>query len=338
MQVLDFFRRVDEFDVLRALAVTGVVASHVWGLSGGFIGVDIFFVISGYVITLLLLRHSADGNFSFQDFYYRRTVRIIPPLLVVSSAIFLFSWFVFYLPEDSAFIRESFLFQSFFAQNFYFTVRAADYFQGLSNAKLNLHTWSLAVEEQFYLIYPLVFFILYRFKQTRWMPWILGIIFAISLTFLTNAYELYLVSSLGRLLNADFLGHSLQGARYYLIFPRAWQLLLGAVACLLVYRLYSKGRAEQISVSLPLARLIAIGGGGVLVFSFVFIEETMAWPRMIALLHAGNRMPSRVDSSVWRSMPTRRTQFTSIAYCREKQLFAVPLALASSGHAYLHQQ
>jgi peptidoglycan/LPS O-acetylase OafA/YrhL len=279
-----FFRRVDEFDVLRAIAVTGVVASHVWGLNGGFIGVDIFFVISGYVITLLMLKQSSVGKFSFRDFYYRRTVRIIPPLLVVSGGIYLFSWFVFYLPEDSVFIRESFLFQSFFAQNFYFAGRETDYFQGLTTAKLNLHTWSLAVEEQFYLIYPLAFFVLYRFRQARWMPLTIGIIFSISLISLTNAYEEYLVPSLGLLLNADFSGQALQGARYYLIFPRVWQLLLGALACLLVYRLYSRGRVEQIGMSSMLAQTITIFLGGVVLLSFVFIEETMAWPRMIALL------------------------------------------------------
>jgi peptidoglycan/LPS O-acetylase OafA/YrhL len=96
MQVQVFFRRVDEFDLLRAFAVTGVVLGHVFKLSGGFLGVDIFFVISGYVITLMLLQ-SAKADFSFGEFYYRRIVRIIPPLAVVSIAIYLVSWFVFIL-------------------------------------------------------------------------------------------------------------------------------------------------------------------------------------------------------------------------------------------------
>lgn len=283
--MLDFFRRVDEFDVIRAFAVTGVVVNHVWGLSGGFIGVDIFFVISGYVITLMLLDHSVNGTFSFRDFYYRRVVRIIPPLFLVSAAIYFFSWFLFYLQEESIFIRESFLFQSFFAQNFYFTARAADYFQGLTNAKLNLHTWSLAVEEQFYLIYPVFFILLYRYRYVRWMVWVLVIFFAISLTFLTSAYEYHFVPSLGRLLNVDFSGYAIQGARYYLVFTRLWQLLLGAFACLLVYQLHSsEGTLRQIRISSMLARVIAAAAVGVLALSFVFIEETMAWPRMIALL------------------------------------------------------
>jgi peptidoglycan/LPS O-acetylase OafA/YrhL len=284
LQAQVFFRRVNEFDVLRAIAVIGVVASHVWGLNGGFIGVDIFFVISGYVITLLLINYLVNNKFSFKDFYYRRIVRIIPPLLIVSIVTYLFSWCVFYLPEDSAFIRESFLFQSFFAQNFYFTARAGDYFQGLSNAKLNLHTWSLAVEEQFYLIYPFVFILFYRFRYNRWMPGIPLIVFAISLVFLTQIYERYFVPSLGNLLNIGFSGNSLQGARYYLIFPRLWQLLLGGCVCLLVYRLHSKLSRDQIFISSTLARLIAFGGVCVLVLSFVFIKETMDWPSSIALI------------------------------------------------------
>jgi peptidoglycan/LPS O-acetylase OafA/YrhL len=283
-QPLDFFRRVDEFDVLRAIAVIGVVASHVWGLAGGFIGVDIFFVISGYVITLLLLKHFVDDKFSFKNFYYRRIDRILPPLFVVSIVIYLFSWFVFYQPEDSVFIRESFLFQSFFAQNFYFMWRSEDYFQGLSNAKLNLHTWSLAVEEQFYLIYPLVFLLFYRFRQVRWMPWMLGIIFVTSFIFLTNIYERYLIPYFGGILNIDFLGHVPKGVRYYLIFPRVWQLLLGAAACLVIYLLYSKRIIERIRMSSTFARLIVIGGVCILMLSFVFIKKTMDWPSIITLM------------------------------------------------------
>jgi hypothetical protein len=111
-----------------------------------------------------------------------------------------------------------------------------------------------------------------------------GITFAISLIFLTNAYDEYLVPSLGRLLNADFSSLAMPGARYYLIFPRVWELLLGALSCLIVYRLYSRGRVEQIGMSSMLAQTTAIFLVGVVVFSFVFIEETMAWPRMITLL------------------------------------------------------
>jgi peptidoglycan/LPS O-acetylase OafA/YrhL len=285
LQALTLFRRVDEFDILRAIAVIGVVASHVWGLSGGFIGVDIFFVISGYVITLLLITQLESGNFSFQDFYCRRIARIIPPLLIVSIVIFLFSCIFFYTTEDSAFIRESFFFQSFFAQNFYFSARATDYFQALSTAKLNLHTWSLAVEEQFYLIYPIIFYLLYRYAKGNQIFWMLGAIFLTSFIFLINPYERYVIPLLERLLTADLSGYRLQGARYYLIFTRAWQLFLGALACLFVCRIYSQIYSQRV-ISTILIQSIVVICLGVIFFSFVFIEETMAWPRLIALVPA----------------------------------------------------
>ena len=278
-----FFRRVVEIDVLRALAVGGVIANHVGNVSGGFLGVDVFFVISGYVITLLLLGSLSRGGFSLWDFYYRRIVRIIPPLLVVSAAVFLSSWFLFFLPEDSDFIRESFFFQSFFAQNFFFVARSADYFQGLATAKLNLHTWSLAVEEQFYLVYPVVLLMLYRFRHARWLPWAIGAVFIAALTLLTDVYEASLGPALARLLSSDLTGNALWGARYYLIFTRAWELLLGALTCVAAYRLHTRGLMGRFYLSAILVKTVSIFSLCLLILSFWYVKETMSWPGVLTL-------------------------------------------------------
>lgn len=287
LEVRQFFRRVDEIDVLRALAVGGVIANHVGNVRGGFLGVDVFFVISGYVITLLLLDSLSKGSFNLRDFYYHRIVRIIPPLLVVSAAVFLFSWFFFFLPEDSGFIRESFLFQSFFAQNFYFASRSADYFQGLTTAKLNLHTWSLAVEEQFYLVYPFVFLVLYRYRHARWLPWAVSGIFIAALSLLTDVYENSLVPALGKLLFGDLSGKALrEGGRYYLIFTRAWELLLGALTCIAVFRLHAHRQVGRLRLPAVAVQAISILSLCLLALSFFFVKETMSWPGALTLVPA----------------------------------------------------
>lgn len=280
----DFFRRVDEIEVLRALAVGGVIANHAGNVRGGFLGVDVFFVISGYVITLLLLGGLSKGDFSLWDFYYRRIIRIIPPLLVVSAAVFLASWFLFFLPEDSEFIRESFFFQSFFAQNFFFVARSADYFQGLATAKLNLHTWSLAVEEQFYLVYPIVFLMLYQFRHSRWLPWVIGTVFIASLLLLTHVYEASIVPALARLLSSDLTGNALWGARYYLIFTRAWELLLGALTCMAAYRVHTHGTMGRFHMSAVLVKMCSMLSLGLVILSFLYVKETMSWPSVLTLL------------------------------------------------------
>jgi peptidoglycan/LPS O-acetylase OafA/YrhL len=163
-----------DIDGLRALAVVAVIFFHagIPGFSGGFIGVDIFFVISGFLITSFILKEIHAGQFSIGKFYERRIRRIFPALYLV----------ILFTTGVAAFLFDSETFQIFgksltattlFGSNFLF-VNAIGYFESDANNHPLLHTWSLAVEEQFYIIFPLLLIIINKFSKSRYLPWIVG--------------------------------------------------------------------------------------------------------------------------------------------------------------------
>lgn len=139
-----------EIDGLRALAVLPVILFHagVPGFAGGYTGVDVFFVISGYLITGILLRELKQGAFSLAGFYERRARRILPALMFTVAIISLCSWFVL-PPLEMQFFGQSIVGTAVFLSNGYFLYRSGNYFAGNSEEYPLLHTWSLAVEEQF---------------------------------------------------------------------------------------------------------------------------------------------------------------------------------------------
>ncbi len=143
-----------EIDGLRAVAVTAVILFHagVPGLKGGFLGVDVFFVISGYVITQIILRDVAAGRFSFGSFFERRVRRIVPALSVMLAACAFMSLIL--LPADMRRFDDSFLATIAFQANIYF-IKTAGYFATNQQASPLLHMWSLSVEEQIYLVFPI---------------------------------------------------------------------------------------------------------------------------------------------------------------------------------------
>jgi peptidoglycan/LPS O-acetylase OafA/YrhL len=144
-----------DIDGLRALAVLPVLLFHAdLAFPGGFVGVDVFFVISGFLITSLILKELCEGNFSLVNFWERRIRRILPALSVVVAASLIAGWFL-YLPEDLSALGSSAVAQSLLLANVFF-LRATDYFGAAADTKPLLHTWSLAVEEQFYLLFPLL--------------------------------------------------------------------------------------------------------------------------------------------------------------------------------------
>ena len=172
-----------EIDGLRAIAVVAVILYHaqttILGyqpFKGGFIGVDIFFVISGYLITSIILRELVTtGTFSFKYFYERRIRRILPALLTVMLVSFPFAW-IYLLPNSFIDFSKSILYSLGFSSNFYF-----DFIAQLYNAENSLkipflHTWSLSVEEQYYLLFPIIFFIVIRyFNKTAGIILIFGL-------------------------------------------------------------------------------------------------------------------------------------------------------------------
>ncbi|WP_438462095.1 acyltransferase family protein [Marinomonas sp. PE14-40] len=261
-----------------------VISNHVFGLKGGFIGVDIFFVISGYVISMLLFKKLSTDSFSLIEFYHHRVVRIIPPLFFVSIFIYVSMKTLLWDIDDYDFLKESFYYQAFFMQNFFFSESSANYFQGLISAKFNLHLWSLAVEEQFYILYPLVFVISYKYWGTIFVKILLLMFLVSSLIFMISSnldaviYEkiLYNTQRL-EVMNFDAI-------RYYMLPSRIFELLLGGGAFLITLRinqlidnkvLYIKYNIIPLLSSLCLIAIMAS------VFS---IDETMKWPSVVTLI------------------------------------------------------
>lgn len=198
-----------EIDGLRALAVLPVVLFHAGFLlfSGGFVGVDVFFVISGYLITSIIISEQQAGNFSLLHFYERRARRILPALVVVVLACLPAAWF-WLLPSDLKEFSESVVSVFTFSSNFLFW-RTSGYFDSDTELKPLLHTWSLAVEEQYYLFFPLVVGVFWRFGQTT----ILLLLAA------TAAFSLGL---------AQWGSIHDPTAAFYLLPTRGWELLIGA--------------------------------------------------------------------------------------------------------------
>ncbi|MEJ0062500.1 MAG: acyltransferase family protein [Alphaproteobacteria bacterium] len=199
-----------DIDGLRAVAVMAVAACHVEMpfCHGGFIGVDVFFIISGYLISRIIATEIEAGNFSIVNFYERRIRRIIPALVVTmlgATAI----GYAYLMPTEMKDFSKSIPAALFSASNFLFWSQAG-YFEGASMSKPLLHTWSLAVEEQFYIFFPLLLMLAYRRFRRHLKLTVLGLaVFSLGL----SAYGVAQHSS----------------ASYYLLHSRAWELLIGCV-------------------------------------------------------------------------------------------------------------
>lgn len=225
MPLIKNFHYRPEIDGLRALAVLAVVFYHA-GISfldgrklipGGFVGVDVFFVISGYLITSLLIKDLDAGTFTLVNFWERRIRRILPALVVVVLATLAVGWFLL-LPDDYALLGKSAFFQAICAANIYYWRIPTGYFAGDLNEQPLLHTWSLAVEEQFYLIVPILLLSIFLFPVLRRrgvLLSLLGVGMLCSLVLSTYGVSRY------------------PNATFYLLPTRAWELMLGSFVCLL---------------------------------------------------------------------------------------------------------
>ena len=198
-----------ELDGLRGVAVLPVILFHagVPGFPGGYVGVDVFFVISGYLITSIILADLAKGTFTFRRFYERRARRILPALFVVSFASMPFAW-MWLGPEDLEAFSRSIVAVSLFVSNILFW-RESGYFDTAGELKPLLHTWSLAIEEQFYLLFPLALLLLWTLARRRIGPALIAG-FALSL------------------LLAEYASRYSPSADFYLLPTRGWELLAGA--------------------------------------------------------------------------------------------------------------
>ena len=238
-----------EIDGLRALAVLAVVVFHAFPgvLPGGFVGVDVFFVISGFLISGIIRRAVDDRAFSLVDFYARRLRRILPALLVVLAACLLAGYAFWLADEWQALGRHTFAGALFHANVALADEPDGGYFRALGQSTPLLHLWSLGVEEQFYLAWPLLFAALVRW--TRWpvagVVALLAASFALNLVWLPDA-------------PAD---------TYYLPFTRLWELLVGA-ALVGLHRPLGRGLAEA----------SALAGLGLIAFACVAIDAASPFP------------------------------------------------------------
>jgi peptidoglycan/LPS O-acetylase OafA/YrhL len=154
-----------EVDGLRAFAVIPVVIFHLRAkmLSGGFLGVDVFFVISGFLITSLILNNLRAGDFTFAGFYIRRIRRIAPAVTVMILGTLAASYFLVFRPQLEP-VRKDAIAAALSFANFNYLLNFGDYWGQAAESSLFLHTWSLSVEEQFYFVYPAFLFLLWKLR------------------------------------------------------------------------------------------------------------------------------------------------------------------------------
>jgi len=158
-----------DIDGLRAIAVLAVIFFHFGYLPNGYLGVDIFFVISGFLITGSLYDECKNKQFSMKEFYMRRIRRIVP-LISLVCLLALLGGVLVMLPEDLENLAESVIATNFFSNNILSAITLKDYWNPLNEYKPLMHTWSLGIEEQYYLIYPLLFVLFFRKKAGRILP------------------------------------------------------------------------------------------------------------------------------------------------------------------------
>jgi len=230
-----------DIDGLRAVAVLSVIGFHagVRWFPGGYAGVDIFFVISGFLITSIILRQLAEDRFSFADFYARRCKRIFPALIIVLAAVFAFGW-MFLLPNEYERIGKHIVAGAGFVSNFAFWLESG-YFDSAAGTKPLLHLWSLGIEEQFYLLWPPLLLWVWKRKPD-------ALAVAIGLASISFAINVMLVSLW-------------QATDMYFLPPiRFWELLVGSA--LAYAHLFRREELEHLlkraTAGVPGSRLVSI--------------------------------------------------------------------------------
>ncbi len=248
-----------DIDGLRGIAVAGVVLFHLGFTSfgGGFVGVDVFFVISGFLITRLILDDLGAGRFSFAHFYARRARRILPALLT-TVVLSLLGGHLLFSPAHYERLAQVASFATLAASNFYFFSESG-YFDIDSSVKPLLHTWSLAVEEQFYVFWPLALYLCFRLAR-RWIPFLVCAAGVVSLTF------------------SQFLLEVSPSASFYLAPFRAFELCLGA---LMIWALRAPPPFRWID------ELLFLLGLGLMVAPMVLFSENTLFPGVRALVPCG---------------------------------------------------
>ena len=253
-----------DIDGLRAIAVLSVIIYHAKInfiqhsiFKGGFIGVDIFFVISGYLITSIIINQLNENNFSFKNFYERRARRILPVYLLVIFVSIPFAW-LFILPINIVEFSKSIISGIFFASNFYFYSSGQVYNAESSLLIPFLHTWSLSIEEQFYLIIPLVSVIFYKYLNKNLF------ILIITLLLISLTYSQYA--------KIDY------SKNFYFLSTRAWELLTGSLLAIIKLNFKGKFINKISSMYLPILGLFLI------TYALLFFQDSQKHPSFLTLI------------------------------------------------------
>jgi peptidoglycan/LPS O-acetylase OafA/YrhL len=247
-----------EIDGLRAIAVLPVIFFHagLYGFSGGFVGVDIFFVISGFLITSLILSEKDLSTFKLLDFYERRARRILPALFLVIFTCAPIAWAKF-LPAELKAFSFSTLATVTFVSNIFFW-RTSGYFEPASELKPLLHTWSLSVEEQYYLIFPLIITLLWKFKRNY-------ILFTL------------IIICIGSMVFAQTYAISNPNFAFFALPTRIWELLIGAFVS------FYLNQKKYYSSSILANQIGSIIGFSLIALSIYLFDSKTTYPSLYTL-------------------------------------------------------
>ncbi len=245
-----------DIDGLRAIAVLSVVAFHVYPnwVSGGFVGVDIFFVISGFLISSIIFGRLANENFSYKDFYARRIRRIFPALILVLVASWLFGWF-FLMSDDYEQLGKHIAAGAGFISNFVLW-NEAGYFDISADAKPLLHLWSLGIEEQFYILWPLILALVWNRSHKI-------LILTIAIAIVSFALNIY-------------TSHANPVAAFYLPYTRFWELMIGGILAYIL--LHKPDCLPRNNNYLPMLGLLLI------LSSVLLLDKSKVFPGWWALM------------------------------------------------------
>lgn len=252
-----------EIDGLRAVAVLPVIFFHAGfkAFEGGYIGVDVFFVISGYLITSIILSDMDMGKFSIVTFYERRARRILPALFFVMLCCLPFAWFLL-TPKHLVDFSQSLSAVSAFSSNILFW-QESGYFGTSSELKPLLHTWSLAVEEQYYIFFPLFLMAIWKMRKR----WIFGLlIFVGAVSFFT----------------AEWGAYNKPLATFFLLPTRGWELLIGALIAF--YFFYKKEHGDLIENKKKLSEILGIIGLLLILYSIFQFDKETPFPSVYAFI------------------------------------------------------
>lgn len=243
-----------EIDGLRAVAVIPVILFHAGFelFSGGFVGVDIFFVISGYLITTILMEDIEKQRFSIVTFYERRARRILPALFFIMLVSIPFAW-AWMLPSQMKDFSLGLVAVSLFASNILFW-KQSGYFAPAAEENPLLHTWSLAVEEQYYLIFPVFLFLAWRLGKDR-VFWMIVVFAALSLMLSEWGWRNYAI------------------ANFFLAPARVWELFAGSIAAFVVQKHGVKSN-----------NFLSLAGMAAIILPIFVYDETIPFPSLYALV------------------------------------------------------